>query len=52
MNVFDVNWKSVAEFLQKYPSPKAFWSRRLVVFSTLLNFNGPKMWNMDVSDVN
>ena len=45
MDVFDINWKTVAEFLQKYSSPKAFWSRRLhgrllVVFSTLLNFNG------------
>ena len=24
MDVFDVNWKTVAEFLQKYPSSKAF----------------------------
>ena len=24
----------------------------LVVFSTLLDFNGLRMWNMDVSDVN
>ena len=40
MDVFDMNWKAVAEFLQKYPSSKTFWSRRLVVFSTLLDFNG------------
>ena len=39
MDVFDVNWKTVAEFLLKYPLLKAFWSRRLVVFSTLLDFN-------------
>ena len=30
MDVSDVNWKTVAEYLQKYPSPKTFWSRRLV----------------------
>ena len=31
MDVFDMNWKAVAEFLQKYPSSKTFWSRRLVL---------------------
>ena len=57
MDVVDVNWKAAAEFSQKYPSPKTFWSRRLVpyvlvVFNTLLDFNGLRMWNMDVSNVN
>ena len=60
MDVFDVNWKTVAEFYQNILRqrlsgvgfPEKATGRLLVVFSTLLNFNGLRMWNMDVSEVN